>query len=87
VDVEPGEEFDPNHHEALMRQPADDIASNHVTMQMQPGYVLGEKVIRPAQVGVPREGPAHGCASSSMEARMIWLPSRGGQGSASTQGR
>jgi len=52
VDVEPGEEFDPNRHEALMRQPSDEVQSNHITMQMQPGYVLGEKVIRPAQVGV-----------------------------------
>ena len=52
VDVEPGTEFDPNRHEALMRQPSDTIASNHVTMQMQPGYMLGQKVIRPAQVGV-----------------------------------
>ena len=52
LDVEPGTEFDPNRHEALMRQPAEGIESNHVTMQMQSGYVLGEKVIRPAQVGV-----------------------------------
>jgi molecular chaperone GrpE len=52
LDVEPGTEFDPNKHEALMRQPSDEIDSNHVTMQMQPGYVLGDKVIRPAQVGV-----------------------------------
>ena len=33
-------------------QPSDEIESNHVTMQMQPGYLLGDKVIRPAQVGV-----------------------------------
>lgn len=52
LDVEPGTEFDPNRHEALLRQPSDEIESNHVTMQMQPGYVLGAKVIRPAQVGV-----------------------------------
>ena len=52
LDVEPGTEFDPNRHEALMRQPSAEIESNHITMQMQPGYVLGEKVIRPAQVGV-----------------------------------
>jgi len=52
LDVAPGTEFDPNQHEALMRQPSDEVESNHVTMQMQPGYVLGEKVIRPAQVGV-----------------------------------
>lgn len=52
LNVEPGSEFDPNQHEALMRQPSETIDSNHVTMQMLPGYVLGEKVIRPAQVGV-----------------------------------
>ena len=52
MDVEPGTEFDPNKHEALMRQPSEDVESNHITMQMQPGYVLGDKVIRPAQVGV-----------------------------------
>ncbi len=52
LDVEPGTEFDPNRHEALMRQPSDQFESNHITMQMQPGYVLGEKIIRPAQVGV-----------------------------------
>lgn len=52
LDVEPGTEFDPNQHEALMRQPSDEYESNQVTMQMQPGYVIGDKVIRPAQVGV-----------------------------------
>ena len=52
LDVAPGEEFDPVRHEALMRQPSEDIASNHVTMQMLPGYVIGKKIIRPAQVGV-----------------------------------
>lgn len=52
LDVEPGTEFDPNRHEALMRQPSDKIESNHITIQLQPGYVLGDKVIRPAQVGV-----------------------------------
>lgn len=52
VDVTVGEPFDPVRHEALMRQPAEGVDSNHVTMQMQPGYVIGEKVVRPAQVGV-----------------------------------
>jgi len=52
LDVEIGAEFDPNLHEALMRQPSNTVAPNHVTLQMQPGYMLGDKVIRPAQVGV-----------------------------------
>ena len=45
LDVEPGEPFDPNRHEALMRQPGGDIESNHVTMQLQPGYVIDDKTI------------------------------------------
>ena len=52
VDVQPGDAFDPMKHEALMRQPSEEIESGHITMQMLPGYVLGEKVVRPAQVGV-----------------------------------
>ena len=50
LDVKPGDAFDPNHHEALMRQPSDEIESNHVTSQFQPGYVLKDKTVRPAKV-------------------------------------
>ena len=52
LNVEPGELFDPNRHEALMRQPHDEIESNHVTAQMQPGYVIDDKTIRPAKVAI-----------------------------------
>lgn len=47
-----GEEFDPNRHEAMMRQSAEGIAPNHIVMVMQPGYVMGELVLRPAKVAV-----------------------------------
>ncbi len=52
LDVETGEAFDPNLHEALMRQPDTDIESNHVTAQLQPGYVLNDVTIRPAKVSI-----------------------------------
>lgn len=52
VDVEPGELFDPNRHEALMRQADTDIESNHVTAQLQPGYVIGDMTIRAAKVSI-----------------------------------
>ena len=52
LDVESGEAFDPNRHEAMMRQPSEEIESNHVTAQFQPGYMLRDKVIRPAKVAV-----------------------------------
>jgi len=52
LDAQPGEVFDPNKHEALMRQPHDEIESNHVTAQLQPGYVIDDKTIRPAKVSI-----------------------------------
>ncbi|MEX0886217.1 MAG: nucleotide exchange factor GrpE [Phycisphaeraceae bacterium] len=52
MEVSPGEPFDPNHHEALMRQASDEWDSSAVTAQFRPGYKLGEKTIRPAQVSV-----------------------------------
>ncbi|MCC6579544.1 MAG: nucleotide exchange factor GrpE [Phycisphaeraceae bacterium] len=50
--AEVGELFDPNRHEALMRQPAEGVETNHVTMQLQPGYRLGEVTLRPVKVAV-----------------------------------
>lgn len=52
VDAQIGEPFDPNRHEAMMRSPVEDMESNHVAMQLQPGYLLREKTIRPAGVSV-----------------------------------
>ena len=52
LDVEPGEAFDPNRHEALMRQPHDEYETDHVIQQLQPGYRINDKTIRPAQVSV-----------------------------------
>jgi molecular chaperone GrpE len=52
--IEPtrGLSFDPNRHEALMRQPADDLPGNAVVNTMQAGYAMGDVVLRPAKVSV-----------------------------------
>ena len=47
-----GEEFNPNFHEAISHEPADGVASGHVIAVVQNGYMLGERVIRPALVRV-----------------------------------
>ncbi len=52
LDVQAGDEFDPMRHEALMRTASDEIEPNHVVDQLQPGYVLGDKTLRPAQVSL-----------------------------------
>ena len=49
-----GETFDPRFHEALTSQPADGVEPNTVLQEVQPGYLLGEKVLRPAKVIVAR---------------------------------
>ena len=49
---EAGEVFDPNIHAALMQQPSADVEEPTVFMVMQPGYKIGERVIRAARVGV-----------------------------------
>jgi molecular chaperone GrpE len=47
-----GEVFDPNFHEAISHEPADGVESGHVIAVVQNGYMLGERVIRPALVRV-----------------------------------
>lgn len=52
LEVSAGDAFDPTRHEALMRQSAEGIESSHVVTQLQPGYMLGDKTLRAAQVSV-----------------------------------
>lgn len=47
-----GEEFDPNLHEALMHQTSTDVEREEISVLIQAGYKQGEKVLRPARVGV-----------------------------------
>jgi molecular chaperone GrpE len=47
-----GAEFDPNFHEAISHEPNETVASGHVIAVVQNGYILGERVIRPALVRV-----------------------------------
>lgn len=52
IEANAGDAFDPNQHEAMMHQAAEDIESNHIIMQLQPGYALNDKTVRPAGVSV-----------------------------------
>lgn len=47
-----GEEFDPNLHEALMHSTSADATASTVNLVVEPGYKIGEKVVRAARVGV-----------------------------------
>ncbi|GAA1296229.1 MULTISPECIES: nucleotide exchange factor GrpE [Brachybacterium] len=51
-----GEEFDPNLHEALMHEDAEDVDTATISLVIQPGYTMNDRVLRPARVGT--RGPA-----------------------------
>ncbi len=50
-----GEEFDPNLHEAVMQTPTNDYPANTVIDELQTGYKLFDKVLRPTFVNVATE--------------------------------
>ena len=45
-------EFDPNVHEAVMQTPTSDYPENAIISELQKGYKLGDKVLRPSLVNV-----------------------------------
>ncbi|QAY64158.1 nucleotide exchange factor GrpE [Xylanimonas allomyrinae] len=47
-----GEEFDPTVHEALMHRTTDDATATTIELVVEPGYRIGERVVRAARVGV-----------------------------------
>jgi molecular chaperone GrpE len=56
--IEPlGEKFDPNLHQAMYEVPDPSVPSGSVVQVVQPGYVIGERILRPAMVAVAKGGP------------------------------
>lgn len=63
-----GQEFDPNLHEAVMREPTHDYEEGIVIEQFVRGYLLGERVLRHAMVKVaapPEDDAEEGTSSSN----------------------
>jgi molecular chaperone GrpE len=52
-----GERFDHNFHQAIFEAQRPDQPSGIVVEVLQPGYVLHERLLRPAMVGVAKGGP------------------------------
>ena len=52
-----GKSFDPNEHEAVMRKPTDDAPPNTVVQVLERGFMIHDRVLRPARVvvSVPKE--------------------------------
>ncbi len=52
-----GEPFDPTIHEALMHSYSSDVTEDTCVQILQPGYRIGERIIRPAMVAVAEPQP------------------------------
>lgn len=52
-----GQRFDPNFHQAMFEIPNAELPNNTVVQVVQDGYAIGERVLRPAMVGVSKGGP------------------------------
>ncbi|MDP6042690.1 MAG: nucleotide exchange factor GrpE, partial [Candidatus Latescibacteria bacterium] len=52
INPEIGDAFDPQMHEALMREETDDYGPDQIVMVMQTGFLLGDIVVCPAKVTV-----------------------------------
>jgi molecular chaperone GrpE len=51
-----GAKFDPHLHQAISAQPAPDVAPNHVVSVLQKGWIIADRVVRPALVTVSQPG-------------------------------
>jgi molecular chaperone GrpE len=52
-----GTKFDPNLHQAMYEVPDDSVPAGTVVQVVQAGYTIGDRILRPALVGVSKGGP------------------------------
>ncbi len=58
IEPKPGERFDPNFHQAMFEVPSATLPAGSVAEVLQAGYVLADRLLRPALVGVAKPPPA-----------------------------
>jgi molecular chaperone GrpE len=52
-----GQKFDPNFHQAIFEAPDETAPAGAVSQVVQSGWTIGDRVLRPAMVGVSKGGP------------------------------
>src|SRR5271170_5712361 len=52
-----GQRFDPNFHQAIFEAPDETVPAGTVSQVVQSGWTIGDRVLRPAMVGVSKGGP------------------------------
>ena len=51
-----GQPLDPHRHQAMLEVPSDDAEPGTIVQEMQAGYMIKDRLLRPALVGVARKG-------------------------------
>ena len=54
--VSVGEKLDPNRHQAMIEIPSADVEPGSIVQEMQAGYMIKDRLLRPAMVGVAKAG-------------------------------
>ncbi len=62
-----GEPFDPNFHQAMMQEESDDHPPNTVIRELQKGYLIHDRLLRPALVVVSKTGSQKGADAGGKE--------------------
>jgi molecular chaperone GrpE len=52
-----GQKFDPHRHQAMFEVPDETVPAGTVVQVVQSGYTIGDRVLRPALVGIAKGGP------------------------------
>ena len=60
------EKFDPNLHQAMMEVERDDLDEGIVVQEIQTGYMMHDRLLRPAMVGVSKK-PKQNTTSDSQD--------------------
>lgn len=77
--IEPqGEKFDPNIHQAMFEVPDASVPAGSVVQVVQPGYLIGERVLRPALVGVSKGGPKTAPVANNNAGNKVGVPPESG---------
>lgn len=62
-----GQKFDPHLHQAMFEVPDPSVPAGTIVQVLQAGFVIGDRLLRPALVGVAKGGPKAGTASDTQQ--------------------
>jgi molecular chaperone GrpE len=62
-----GQKFDPNLHQAMYEVSDASVAPGTIVQVLQDGFTIGERILRPALVGVAKGGPKLGAAEAAQD--------------------